>query len=89
MRRDRSARKQPGGRVTQCAGRGDLPETVSQRSARDPRTTSPVSCRDEEPGGRVDVQRVLVNRWVDGSGASGTSGQPGRDAAVERSEVYG
>ena len=45
-------------------------------------TIRPLSCRDEGPGGRVDVQLVLVSRWVDGGGVSGPSGQPSRDAAV-------
>ena len=31
---------------------------------------------------RVDLQLVLVSRWVDGGRLSGASGQPGRDAAV-------
>jgi hypothetical protein len=57
--------------MTQRAGRGDLPETVLQRSAHDPGAMSPLSPGDEGLGGRIDLQPVLMSRWLDGAGPRG------------------
>jgi hypothetical protein len=44
---------------------------VIQRSAHDPRAISPLSHGDEGLGGGIDLQLVLVSRWLDGAGPRG------------------
>jgi hypothetical protein len=87
LRRDCSTRKQPCGRVTQCAGPGALSPTFSPPSAHDSGAMSSLSRRPPGRGGGVHLSLVLARRWLEGGRLPGASRQPRSAATIPRSHV--